>query len=188
VINGVLLAAGRASRYGTDKLLVPLADGVPMAVAALRGLLPVVHRVFAVVRPGCGRLAGLLMKEGALVTVFPGADRGMGASLAWGVGVLPEHTEGILVALADMPYVLPDSYRQVACALHGGALVAAPSYHGERGHPVGFSMRLRTELEALTGDEGARRLITRHRQALVRVDVDDPGVLRDIDRPADLRR
>ncbi|MEW5708565.1 MAG: nucleotidyltransferase family protein [Pseudomonadota bacterium] len=188
MINGVLLAAGRGSRYGADKLLEPLADGVPMAVAALRSLLPVVHRAFAVVRPGCGRLAHLLMEEGALVSIFPGADRGMGASLAWGVGVLPEHTEGILMALADMPFILPDSYRQVAEALRGGALIAAPSYHGERGHPVAFSIRLRTELEALSGDEGARSLIARHQEALVLVDVDDPGVLRDIDRPADLER
>ncbi len=70
------------------------------------------------------------MEEGVLVSIFPVADRGMGASLAWGVGLLPAQTGAILVALADMPFILPDSCRRVAEAVGGSALIAAPPYHG----------------------------------------------------------
>jgi len=60
-------------------------------------------------------------------------------------------------------------------------------FRGQRGHPVGFARKYGSLLSALTGDEGARALIAARQWALQRVDVDDPGVLRDIDHPDDLR-
>ena len=62
--------------------------------------------------------------------------------------------------------------------------VAYAQYRGRRGHPVGFSAELYSELATLSGDEGARRLVARYPAHAV--DVDDPGVLIDIDTEADL--
>ncbi len=66
--------------------------------------------------------------------------------------------------------------------------IAAPAYRGERGHPVGFARRFLDELSALHGDQGAKELIAEHPDWVTLYEVDDPGVLRDVDRPSDLTR
>jgi molybdenum cofactor cytidylyltransferase len=71
-------------------------------------------------------------------------------------------------------------------ALERGATLAAPYFRARRGHPVGFAGQLRAELEASSGDEGARRVLEAHAATLVKVPVGDPGAIRDIDKPADL--
>ncbi|MBC7779538.1 MAG: NTP transferase domain-containing protein, partial [Proteobacteria bacterium] len=67
-----------------------------------------------------------------------------------------------------------------------GAALVAPTWRGERGHPVGFHRCFGAELSSLAGDEGARQVLARHHAALQRLAVEDPGVVRDIDTPADL--
>lgn len=184
-VVALLLAAGAASRFGSDKLLHPLPHGVPIAVQAARHLRAVLARVIAAVRPGAGELAERLAAEGCTVLACERAAEGMGATLACAVRAAP-FADGYLVALGDMPYVRPSTILAVCDALAAGATLAAPYYRGERGHPVGFAAGLRPELEALAGDEGARRLLEAHLSELRKVPVGDPGVLRDIDRPADL--
>jgi molybdenum cofactor cytidylyltransferase len=109
----------------------------------------------------------------------------MGASLACGVSESAD-ADGWIVALADMPWIAPNSIVAVADALREGADIVATRFNGQRGHPVGFSKKYGPLLEALSGDEGARSIVAARQWAVRLVDVDDPGVLRDVDRPADL--
>ena len=109
----------------------------------------------------------------------------MGASLACAVRA-SDKVDAWLIALADMPFIRPSSIEAVRDALIGGAPLVAPYFHARRGHPVGISARYRSELEALTGDEGAKKLLSRHADQLVKIPVGDPGVIRDIDKPTDL--
>jgi molybdenum cofactor cytidylyltransferase len=183
-VVGILLAAGSSRRFGADKLLQPLPDGTPIAVASLCNLRQAIPQVIAVVRPG-HKLAKLLGASGAEVTVCERADEGMGVSLAHAVRVAPGAASWI-VALADMPFIRPETIQLVAARLDSGALLVAPAWRGERGHPVGFAARFRDELSVLTGDAGARELLRSHRDELDLVECSDPGVLRDIDTPADL--
>jgi molybdenum cofactor cytidylyltransferase len=184
-IVGILLAGGSATRFGSDKLLHPLPDGTPIAVASARRQIAAVPRVVAVVRPDAPGLERVLRTAGAEVTVCERAAEGMGVTLAHAVHAAGD-ADGWVIALADMPFIHPDTIRRVADAVAGGATIAAPVYRGQRGHPVGFARDFRASLERLTGDAGAREILTAHPAALVRVPVDDPGVLRDIDTPADL--
>jgi molybdenum cofactor cytidylyltransferase len=184
-IAGILLAAGAGKRFGGDKLLHPLEDGVAIAAHAARNLLAVIPDVIAVVRWGDFPLYDMLEQEGCQVTMFQGAERGMGASLAHGVAQA-RGADGWIVALADMPRITPGSIRSVIGALQQGALIAAPVYKGERGHPVGFGAALRDELLKLDGDVGARAVMERHRDSVQLIECDDPGVLFDVDRKSDL--
>lgn len=186
-IVGILLAGGSSTRFGADKLLHPLPDRTPIAVAAARNLVAALPRVVAVVRPGAPALERALRTAGAEVTVCPNAAEGMGVTLAHAVRAAGA-ADGWVVALADMPFIDPASIRRVAAAIAAGAAIAAPDYRGERGHPVGFAGTYRGALERLTGDAGAREIVKADAGALVRVAVDDPGVVRDIDTPADLAR
>jgi len=112
--------------------------------------------------------------NGSVSGAIAGAARAAGAA------------DGYLVALGDMPFVRPSTIAAVREALAVGALLAAPYWRARRGHPVGFAGSLRAELEALAGDEGAKRVLAAHEARLVKVPVGDPGAIRDIDRPSDL--
>jgi molybdenum cofactor cytidylyltransferase len=109
----------------------------------------------------------------------------MGASLAFGVAAAPE-ADGWLVALADMPWVRPETVAAVADLLRGGALIAAPARGVRRGHPVGFGHSLISELLGLRGDRGAREVLSRHADRISLLDVDDDGILLDIDELSDI--
>ena len=194
-IAGILLAAGSATRFGGDKLLAPLRGGAArsgpsvecVGLASCRHLLAAVPRVVAVVRPGDTVLAGMLAAAGAEVVPCPAARDGMGASLSCGVRAAAD-ASGWIVALADMPWIAPATIARVAAAIADGAGVVAPFYRGTRGHPVGFGADCYAALTPLTGDAGARDVVAAQGARLVRVDVDDPGILRDVDTPADLDR
>jgi len=184
-VAAILLAAGSASRFGSDKLLHALPHGVPIAIQSARHLKKEVERVLAVMRPGSDELEKLFKKENIETIVCKRADEGMGASLACAVRAAGA-ADAYLIALADMPFIRPTSIEAVRDALIGGAPLAAPYFWARRGHPVGISARYRAELEALTGDEGAKKLLAAHADKLLKIPVGDPGVIRDIDRPSDL--
>ncbi|WP_321846153.1 nucleotidyltransferase family protein [Paraburkholderia bannensis] len=185
--TGVLLAAGTGSRFDPEglrnKLLAPLPNGIAVAHEAAHRLLLVVPKVIAVVRPGAETLAHTLNEAGCDVVFAAESVRGMGASLA---AAIKADTEGEswIVALADMPRIAVSTIEAVARELDAGKSLVAPFYEGQRGHPVGFGLGHREALLALDGDAGARALLAS--QALARIDVNDPGILRDVDTPADL--
>ena len=181
-IVGLLLAAGSASRFGSDKLRHPLLHGVPIAVQALRNLATQVSDVVAVVKPGD---AGLFKGEKCKIAVCDRAKEGMGASLACGAREAGKR-DGYLVALADMPYIRGTSIAAVREALEGGAALVAPYFRTRRGHPVGIAGRFYEQLLTLSGDEGAKSILAAHAPELVKIPIGDPGVIRDIDTPADL--
>ncbi|MDH3311226.1 MAG: nucleotidyltransferase family protein [Gammaproteobacteria bacterium] len=183
-IVGVLLAAGRSQRFGENKLLARLPNGTVVGVAAARNLIDALPDCIAVLRPGDEILATLLAAEGLRIVVNPIADGGMGTSLARGVA--GEEADGWIIALADMPSIQPATIQVVAEAIAAGAPLAAPIYHGKRGHPIGFARQFQTELTSLAGDSGGRDILAQHTNELRLIDVDDPGVLFDIDHVADI--
>ena len=185
MIQGILLAAGAGRRFGSDKRLFPLPDGTPMALAAARNLHAALPGALAVVGKADDALARLLAEAGLAVSRCPHAQLGMGASLAWGIAQCPD-AGGWLIALADMPFIRPATHRRVAEAVTRPAAIAAPFFEGRRGHPVAFGAAYRYDLLGLDGDHGGREVLGRHREQLIRVPCDDPGVLRDIDSTADL--
>jgi len=192
MIRGILLAAGYSKRFGSNKLLQSLPAGsahagTPIALAAARHFLEALPESVAVIRPRAQKLGKILRDAGCNTVVCKNAADGMGTSLAAGVRATAD-ADGWIVALADMPFILPETIRTIARALAEGAAIAAPGYRGERGHPVGFSRRFFDELSALSGDAGARELLKQHPDRVTECEVDDAGVLRDIDRPSDLER
>lgn len=186
-LAGVLLAAGNASRFGGEKLLCPLPDGVPLGIAAAAKLGRAIQTNVAVVRRGDVALRARLRTLGFEVVVNPGAHMGMGTSIAVGVGAA-RRAAGWLIALADMPWINPATIREVGSRLEAGASVVAPVYQGKRGHPVGFSNKWADQLLGLSGDKGAQGLIAAAGDEVELFHTDDPGVLLDVDLPKDIPR
>ncbi|MDO8314771.1 MAG: nucleotidyltransferase family protein [Rugosibacter sp.] len=182
---GILLAAGRSQRFGTDKLMHPLAADLPMACVSAAHLQCVLPHTLAVVRPDQFSLIKQFAAQGIQTVTLAQTDGGMGLSIA--AGIAATHSAcGWLIALADMPFIQSETIAQVLASLQCGSAITAPLYQGRRGHPVGFSAAFGESLRALHGDIGARDLLMQHRNKIKLITCDDPGVLADIDTPADL--
>jgi molybdenum cofactor cytidylyltransferase len=182
---GILLAAGRSTRFGSDKLMHPLPDGTALALASGKAMMAAMPRVVAVVSGENPVLTDLFEREGLGIVIARQSDEGMGRSLAAGIAATAE-SAGWIVGLADMPFIRPETISLVLAALKKGAPLVAPVFQGKRGHPVGFDCRFRQALLALRGDEGARQLLQDHREKLTLLECTDTGVVRDIDRTSDL--
>jgi molybdenum cofactor cytidylyltransferase len=187
MIRGILLAGGASARFGSHKLLHALADGASIGVRSAGNLIAGVGNALAVVRPGDDQLAALLRAAGCDILATPRALEGMGGSLAAAIDGSGDAT-GWVVALADMPFIQPDTIRSVKAALTQGAIITAPVLNssGERGHPVGFGASLAGELMLLSGDQGARAVIGKHHAELVAIVTDDSGIVTDVDVPDDV--
>ena len=182
----IVLAAGRGSRFdGRGHKLAEELGRTTVLGATLRNA---VGSHLPVIVVTTEELAPIARRSVAArdVVVLPVDDTraGMGRSIAAGVQARPE-ADGWLILPGDMPLIRPETIRAVARPL-GEHPVCYPQHSGRRGHPVGFSAELYSELIALSGDEGARRLVARYPAHAV--DVDDSGVLVDIDTVEDLAR
>ena len=187
-IIGLLLAAGRASRFraatGRDKLVEPIPMGLPYAgipviAASVSALRAAVDEVIAVVDRDNARAIGLIEALGG--TALRCSSGGSGELIALGVAERPD-AAGWLIALSDMPFIKSATIRLVAEALARHDLVA-PTYRGRRGHPVAFGRAHGKALMKLTGDDGAKAILAAATPHLI--EVDDPGVVHDIDSPDD---
>jgi len=176
----VVLAAGRASRFGSDKLRAPL-RGEPLLFHAVRAARasPAV-KVVIVARPG---LDTGTWPEAPPVETIRLDSLALSDTLKAGIAAAAG-SDGAFVFLGDMPRIPPALAARLAEAI-GPDYAAMPRQGGRPGHPVLLSAHAFADLAALTGDEGAGRLL-RSREDVVFVDCDDPGIHFDVDRPGDL--
>lgn len=181
----VVLAAGRGERFQGDGHKLEQSLGAETVICTTirhvieSGLAPVV-----VTTPGMAERVRSLVAARDVVLVPEGSPGGMGDSIAAGVRASGQ-AGGWLILPGDMPEVQASTLLAVAAALQQSP-VAYAQYRGMRGHPVGFGVELYSELAALSGDLGARRIVSRF--PALGVEVNDPGVLTDIDTAEDLRR
>jgi len=192
-LEAIVLAGGAGRRFGGGKLLAPwrggrLIDGaLAAAFAAPARAVTVVTGAEGRVGPAAWAWAEAAGEMGRL-RVIHAADHaeGMGASLRAGIAALPADAAGAFVFLGDMPRAPAGVLPALAQALAAGAMAAAPSFGGRRGHPVLFGAALLPALGQARGDEGARDILRGLGGRLALVEADDDGVLFDVDEAGDL--
>jgi molybdenum cofactor cytidylyltransferase len=184
-VAALLLAAGRARRFGSAKLLAGL-DGVPLARHAALAAREAGIPITAVVPPDGAALAAA---AGVPWIATPsGVAPGVALSIRTGLLALPPSTMAVLILLADMPRITPATLRQLAAALTGPGDIVVPVHRHQRGNPVGWGRDHWPALMALDGDRGGGVLLDGLAGHVLRVAVDDPGILQDVDTPAELER
>ena len=192
-VVALVLAAGRARRFGSDKRQARLPDGRSLLQAVLQTQLQACDAVIALLRPDDDWGQALCADLGVEVRLVPQADEGMGRTLATGLsalladeasGVGPPRFEAALVVLADMPAVQVGTVQALIHAFQRHGLPACPWHGGRPGHPRLLPRDRWPALVDLSGDEGARHRLDWSRAC--RVEVPDAGVLIDVDTPADL--
>jgi xanthine dehydrogenase accessory factor len=191
--HAIVLAAGQGSRYGGAKLLARLGEATVLAGALAAAFAASARTVTVVTGAHADDIEAVARKFAAAST---GASRlrmvhapdyaeGLSASLRAGLGALPASAEGVFLFLGDMPRIPSGIAASLAAAI-GEAKAAAPVYRGRRGHPVLLSRALFGPLMQLRGDQGAGGLLAGLGDDLVLVEVEDGGVLFDVDVPEDL--
>ncbi|MFU8816108.1 MAG: nucleotidyltransferase family protein [Pseudomonadales bacterium] len=185
--GAVLLAAGASRRFGSDKRRHRLEDGTPLLSASVSLYAAAFEQLIVVLRPEDDDLAAAVSAAATgtpRVVRCADAHLGMGHSLAAGIRAAAGWRYAF-VALADMAWVRVETLARLRAVLTAAPpdAIVQPAYHGAAGHPVGFGAAHFARLCRLSGDEGARSLVREARAQLVTVDVDDPGVLEDLDTP-----
>lgn len=181
-VFGLVLAAGRSRRFGSDKRCALLPCGRSLLQASIGNAIAGLDEVWVVLR-GDDDPASLGISDKVKIVRSPNADSGMGHSLAAGIAALQStEADAVAVLLADMPWIERRVLTDLA-RLANPDRIALPCYQGQRGHPVIIGRRFWPELLRLTGDQGARAVIVRHAERVDVLECDDPGVLRDADTP-----
>lgn len=183
-IGALLLAAGFSSRFGSAKLLARLRDGNTVFSQTRDRIKAALQNYVVVTRP---ELAAELRQIEANLQVFPGAEKGMGASLAYGIGIAQaKQWDACLVCLADMPFIATSTYQQLAKAAQRDKIIL-PCHDDKAGNPVVFGREFYAELQALSGDAGGRPVLRQHTEQVQRLTIDDAAILADVDTPQDLQ-
>ena len=188
-VAGVLLAAGTSSRYGSENKLLATLEGEPIVRHAARTLVhSSVDPVVVVLGHEADRVQDALEGLAVNPVVNEAYDTGQASSLRAGIEAVSDCSDidAVLVALGDMPFVAPETIETLVAAYAadaGEALAAA--FDGTRGNPVLFDARFFDALTDVDGDIGGRKLLLESDSGAL-IEVDDPGVRRDVDVPDDL--
>lgn len=187
-VFGVLLAAGRSTRFeGGNKLLATFEDE-PLVRRAARTLSAArADPTVAVVGHESAAIQRAVVDLVDEVSHNPGVERGMSGSVRLGVAAArAKRSDGVLFLPGDMPCIAPETVDRLVVAFAADPTrVVIPEYDGRRGNPVIFPDESFDALESLRGDVGGRALFDGQRTQ--RIVVDDPGIHRDVDTEADLR-
>ncbi|MCK2126605.1 NTP transferase domain-containing protein [Thauera aromatica] len=187
-VAALVLAAGRSTRMGAEnKLLLPV-DGVPMALrAVMAARASRATSVTVVLGHEAGAVEAALAGSGAGFARNPDPAQGMSSSLRVGITALADDIDAVVVLLGDMPRISAAHVDRLIEAFDPAQpAIIVPEHRGRRGNPVLWPRAFFAEMCALTGDQGARGLLERHPERVVRVAVDDEAIFIDVDRPADL--
>jgi molybdenum cofactor cytidylyltransferase len=187
VIAGLLLAAGGARRFGSQKLLAPL-QGSPIVERAAANLAAETDQLWVVVGSEADAVRRALDGVSAHFVENEQWEQGLSSSLAAGIRALTAEVDAIVIGLGDQPSVDREVIRQVIARWRETARpIVSARYHGGggRGHPVLLAREVFDEASRVSGDVGARELIMREpaRVAFVDVNADPP---RDVDTTDDL--
>jgi molybdenum cofactor cytidylyltransferase len=189
VITGLLLAAGGARRFGSQKLLVSL-HGTPIVRLAADALCATTDDVIVVVGNDAQRVQHALVGAPVQCVHNHEWDTGLASSLRCGVHAVAERGDAVsavLVTLGDQPGLEPRVIRDViALWREQRPSIVAVRYQGAQDHPVLFDRAVFPELLLVAGDTGAKPVLQRLPDRVVYLDV-PYAAPRDVDTPADLK-
>lgn len=185
---GLILAAGESRRMGYPKALLRYREESFMD--RLVGLLTAHCSPVIVVLGARAEEIRAAARRPATFVVNHAWRLGQTSSLQCGLGAVPPAAEGVLFTLVDHPVVEPGTIERLLGMGSGNSpepLLRIPRYQSHRGHPIWFSSALIPELAAVREPATAKDVVHAHRAETLFLDLDDPGVVADIDDPAAYR-
>lgn len=187
--EAILLAAGESRRMGYPKPLLKLGSRTFIEILAA-AMLQSVARLIVVVGAHGDAVRGAIPADPRIL-VIENLDflKGQLSSIKAALPQVGAEAAGALIHLADHPMVRAETFAAVVDSYwRVGKPIAIARHQGRRGHPVLFAREMFVELAAAPEDQGARAVVASDPSRVAYVDVDDPGVLTDLDTPEDLER
>ena len=188
-IYAILLAAGESRRMGYPKALLKIGEETFVAHLS-SAMLTVASRLLVVVGAHADRV-GDAVPDDPRIFVVDNRDylRGQLSSIKAGIRALPDDASAALIHLVDHPTVRPDTFAAVASSYReSNQPIVVARHHGRRGHPVLFDRKVFAEILDAPEDQGARVVLNAEPARVGYADVNDPGILLDLDTPQDLAR
>ena len=189
MICAIVLAAGRSSRMGLQKLLLPFAGKTVITHIVDQLLASIIDKVYVVVGHEPDRIAHHFASRPVGVVINPDYEAGMLSSVRCGFKALSSDCNAVLVALGDQPGITSQLVDKMVHSLEEtdkGILV--PLYHGKRGHPILVAKQYQAEILTRYDDIGLRGLLHTHPDDLFELSVLTSSVLFDMDYPEDYLR
>jgi molybdenum cofactor cytidylyltransferase len=191
-VSAVVLAAGASARMGRPKQLLPLGANTVLAQTLENVLAARVDEIVLVLGSSASAIRQQLPRyqlERFKVVVNQDYGQGMATSLRAGLSALDPRSDAALIVLGDQPFIRPHTLNQIVEGYgRSRASIVIPSYLGDRGNPVLLDRSVFPEVMALEGDIGCRAIFGNHLEDILKVEVEDPGVLLDIDDQGDYDR
>jgi molybdenum cofactor cytidylyltransferase len=190
-ISALLLAAGMGERMGGAKQLLPLGRQRMIEVSLHNLLASQVDEVVVVLGFAAAEIRPFVERNKRVkVVVNPRFQQGMSSSIHQGLKVVDPRCTGVLIALADQPFIPAEVINTLIERFAAGEKgIVLPVYQGQRGHPVILSQQLyESELFDLQGDVGGKEIVRDHPEDVEEVEVASKGVVVDIDEPADYEK
>ena len=185
----MILAAGESKRMGKPKLLLPFGEKTMIETVIDRVIQSNVERILVVLGSNREKIEKKIGNLPLEIAVNPDFKEGMLSSVQRGLEVLPEEAQAVLVFLGDQPSIPSEVIDSVIDAFRKtGKGIVLPVYKGERGHPVLIDMKYRREVKNLNPEVGLRELVYGRPGDILEVEVDDAGILRDINDIEDYTR
>jgi molybdenum cofactor cytidylyltransferase len=186
-IEGLLLAAGESRRMGYPKPLLKVGD-VSFLAKSVVAMLEVAAQLVVVLGAHLERVRAAVPNDPRITTAYnPNYERGQLSSLKVGLAAIGADARAVIVHLADHPLVSEMTFHAVVAEYErSGKPIVIARYQGHRGHPVLFARSLFQELQNAPEDQGARVVVNADPSRIGYVDVDDAGIILDLDTPADL--
>lgn len=191
-VSAVILAAGTSKRMGEAKQLLPLGESTLLAQTIENVRSAALDEIILVLGSHAETIERQLphpLLERIKIVLNQSYGQGMASSLHAGLSAVDRDSSAALIVLGDQPFVRPQTLDQIVQEhRRSRAKIAIPVYQGQRGNPVLLDRSLFAEAMALEGDVGCRAIFSRHLEEIVNVEVEDNGVLLDIDDPGDYQR
>lgn len=190
-VAGIILAAGCGSRMGTAKQLLPFEHTTLLGRVIDTAKAATLDAVILVLGFEADRIRHCLETThpdltGIRVVENPDWQNGQSFSVAAGLSALTPETGGALFLLGDQPLVTVRTINRLISVFQTtGHWIVAPCHNGQRGNPVLVAAPLFDRLKHPAGDAGARVLFEAFKHRMHCLDVDDPGILMDVDTPQD---
>ena len=181
-ISAILLAAGRSSRMGAFKPLLPFGESTVIESCIINLRSAGIEEIIIVIGHRADDVRKQLKHYDLAFAINPDPDSEMSASIACGVELANPQAEAILIALVDQPAVSDEIIRQLIDGWRRTrARIIQPEHNGRGGHPVLIDLVYRNELLTLDPERGLRGLFDAHRKEVRRLPVESPYVAHDMD-------
>ena len=186
MISSILLAAGQSKRMQCENKLTKDVKGIPLIKRALNNILKSqVNEIIIVLGYQQKTIEKLIHKKSKIKFVFnSNFESGMASSIKKGIENLSNKSDAFFISLGDMPSINYETYNLLIKSKENKKAII-PMFKGQKGNPVLFPKSFEEKLSSIQGDYGAKKILEINKREVLNLEINDPGIIKDLDIPKD---